>query len=51
MINDREIIETMQMFNDQHLDIRTITMGISLMDCAASTVEESCNKIYDKICR
>ena len=51
MINDREIIETMQMFNDQHLDIRTITMGISLMDCAASTVDESCNKIYDKICR
>ena len=51
MINDREIIETMQMFNDQHLDIRTITMGISLMDCAAPTVEESCGRIYDKICR
>ena len=39
------------MFNSQHLDIRTITMGISLMDCAAPTVEESCNRIYDKICR
>jgi len=51
MIKDFEILETMQMFNEQHLDIRTITMGISLMDCAASTVEESCNKIYDKICR
>ena len=51
MINEYEIIETMQMFNQEHLDIRTITMGISLMDCAASTVEESCNKIYDKICR
>ena len=51
MIKDFEIIETMQMFNEQHLDIRTITMGISLMDCAASSVEESCNKIYDKICR
>ena len=51
MINEHEIIETMQMFNSQHLDIRTITMGISLMDCAAPTVEESCNKIYDKICR
>ena len=51
MINDHEIIETMQMFNSQHLDIRTITMGISLMDCAAPTVEESCNRIYDKICR
>ena len=51
MINEHEIIETMQMFNSQHLDIRTITMGISLMDCAAPTVEESCNRIYDKICR
>ncbi len=51
MITDFEILETMKMFNEQHLDIRTITMGISLMDCAASTVEESCNKIYDKICR
>ena len=51
MINNFEILETMKMFDEQHLDIRTITMGISLMDCAASTVEESCQKIYDKICR
>ena len=51
MINENEILETMEMFSNQHLDIRTITMGISLMDCAASSVEESCNKIYDKICR
>ncbi|MBO4636248.1 MAG: PFL family protein [Clostridiales bacterium] len=51
MITDFEILETMKMFNEQHLDIRTITMGISLMDCAASSVEESCDRIYDKICR
>ena len=51
MINNFEILETMKMFDEQHLDIRTITMGISLMDCAASTVEESCKKIYDKICK
>ncbi|MBP5180842.1 MAG: PFL family protein [Clostridiales bacterium] len=51
MITDFEVLETMKMFNEQHLDIRTITMGISLMDCAASSVEESCDKIYDKICR
>jgi len=51
MITDFEILETTKMFSEQHLDIRTITMGISLMDCAASTVEESCQKIYDKICR
>lgn len=51
MINNFEILETMKMFEEQHLDIRTITMGISLMDCAASTVEESCRRIYDKICK
>lgn len=51
MITDFEILETMKMFNEQHLDIRTITMGISLMDCAASSVDECCNKIYDKIVR
>ncbi|MBO6007009.1 MAG: PFL family protein, partial [Lachnospiraceae bacterium] len=51
MINDFEVLETMNMFREQHLDIRTITMGISLMDCAASTPEEACSRIYDKICR
>ena len=51
MITDYEILETMKMFNEQHLDIRTITMGISLMDCAASSVDECCDKIYDKIVR
>lgn len=51
MITDYEVLETMHMFTEQHLDIRTITMGISLMDCAASTPEESCKKIYDKIMR
>ncbi|MCR4670058.1 MAG: PFL family protein [Saccharofermentans sp.] len=51
MINEHEILETMEMFSNQHLDIRTITMGISLMDCADGDIEVSCNKIYDKICR
>lgn len=51
MITDYEILETMKMFKEQHLDIRTITMGISLMDCAASSVDECCDKIYDKIVR
>ena len=51
MITDFEILETMKMFNEQHLDIRTITMGISLIDCAASSVDECCNRIYDKIVR
>ncbi len=51
MITDYEVLETMHMFTEEHLDIRTITMGISLMDCAASTPEESCKRIYDKIMR
>ncbi len=51
MITDFEVLETMKMFNEQHLDIRTITMGISLLDCASPSVEECCNKIYDKIVR
>ena len=49
MINTREIIETIKMIDDQHLDIRTITMGISLLDCIDSDAKKACNKIYDKI--
>ncbi len=51
MITDFEILETMKMFNEQHLDRRTSTMGNSLMDCASSSVDETCKRIYDKICR
>lgn len=51
MINNREIIETIQMIQDQNLDIRTITMGISLLDCADSNIERSCEKVVEKICR
>ena len=51
MITDFEVLETVRMFQEQHLDVRTITMGISLMDCAADTPEKSCQKIYDKITR
>ncbi len=49
MINTREIMETIKMIDDQHLDIRTITMGISLLDCIDSDAKKSCDKIYDKI--
>ncbi len=51
MINTREIIETIRMIDDQHLDIRTITMGISLLDCIDSSAERACEKIYEKITR
>ena len=50
MINSSEILQTVQMFNQQHLDIRTITMGISLLDCADEDMDRCCDKIYDKIC-
>ena len=51
MINRNEILQTIEMIDQQHLDIRTITMGISLLDCADTEIDRSCTKIYDKICR
>ena len=50
-INTNEITETIKMIRDEHLDIRTITMGISLLDCADSDPKAACRKIYDKITR
>ena len=44
-------METITMIQDEHLDIRTITMGISLMDCCDSDIDVSCRKVYDKIYR
>ena len=51
MINKSEILQTIEMIEQQNLDVRTITMGISLLDCAHSDIRISCDKIYDKICR
>ena len=51
MLNSKEILDTIRMIDQQHLDIRTITMGISLLDCADPDAETACRKIYDKICR
>lgn len=51
MINQGEILQTIEMIDQQHLDVRTITMGISLRDCAGADAEKSCEKIYAKICR
>lgn len=50
MINFNEVNETIQMLDNQHLDVRTVTMGISLFDCADSSMEKACQRIYDKIC-
>ena len=50
MLSPLEIIETLKMIQEENLDIRTITMGISLRDCADSNAQKSCDKIYEKIC-
>lgn len=49
MVNFNDIMETITMIQDENLDIRTITMGISLLDCADSDIDRSCQKVYDKI--
>ena len=51
MLNQHEIMQTIQMIDQQHLDVRTITMGISLLSCAHSDVKVACDKVYDKITR
>ncbi len=51
MLNARDILETITMIQDEHLDVRTITMGISLLDCCHSDIDVMCSKVYDKITR
>ena len=51
MININEVIETNRMIEKENLDVRTITVGISLLDCAADTVDEVCSNIKAKIIR
>ena len=51
MINLNDILETINMIRQENLDIRTITMGISLLDCADSDIDRSCEKVYEKIVR
>lgn len=49
MLNTSDIMETINMIENENLDIRTITMGISLIDCADADIDKACEKIYDKI--
>ncbi len=49
MITASEVLETKRMVEQDNLDVRTITMGISLLDCASSDLKETCDKIYNKI--
>lgn len=51
MLNARDILETITMIQDEHLDVRTITMGISLLDCCHSDIDTMCDRVYDKITR
>ena len=50
MLNQKDILQTLDMIDKRHLDIRTITMGISLLDCADRSIDACARKIYDKIC-
>ncbi|NMB29923.1 MAG: PFL family protein [Clostridiales bacterium] len=51
MHNVKDILETIRMIQDEHLDIRTITMGISLLDCIDEDINKACDKVYEKIVR
>ena len=51
MLNQKEILSTIAMIDQQHLDIRTITMGISLLSCCDPDAKKACDKIYEKITR
>ena len=51
MLNMTDIMETITMIQEENLDIRTITMGISLLDCCDSDIDKSCEKVYSKIYR
>ncbi len=49
MINLNDILETINMIKEENLDIRTVTMGISLLDCASDDINVLCDRIYDKL--
>ena len=51
MLNTSDILETIRMIQDECLDIRTITMGISLLDCCSDDMNAVCDKVYEKITR
>ena len=51
MINTNNIMETIDMIDNENLDIRTVTMGISLLDCIHPSIDVACEKVYDKICK
>ena len=51
MLETKDILETIEMIQNENLDIRTVTMGISLLDCIDSDIDTACSKVYEKITR
>ncbi len=51
MFSSKDVLETIAMVEEEHLDIRTITMGISLLGCIRDSAEETAKKVYDLVCR
>ena len=51
MLETKDILETINMIDNEHLDVRTITMGISLLDCIDEDIDKASSKVYDKVCR
>ena len=49
MLDTNDILDTIRMISDENLDVRTVTMGISLLDCADADSHRACEKIYNKI--
>ena len=50
MIETGEILQTMRMIQEENFDIRTITLGINLLDCSDSDAQRCADRVYDKIC-
>ena len=51
MIETGEILQTMRMIQEENFDIRTITLGINLLDCSDPDPDRCAQRVYDKICR
>ncbi len=51
MLETKDILETINMIDNENLDVRTITMGISLLDCMDEDIEKAADRVYDKVCR
>ena len=51
MFNYKHVLETIEMVEREHLDIRTVTMGISLLPCVRATGEATAQAVYDRVCK